>query len=137
MRIAVWIVSALLASLFLVAGGLKITGSPADLNAMAEGIPIVVLRIAGIAEVLGAAGLILPAATRVLPRLTPLAASGLVLTMLGATIANLATGTWAVVPQTILLGALAAFVARARFGAHAIAPRNLAAPRSQGASLAS
>ncbi|MGP3991834.1 DoxX family protein [Streptomyces sp. 3N207] len=128
MRIAVWIISALLALMFLVAGGLKIVGSAADLEAMGEGIPTVLFRIAGIAEVLGALGLILPAATRILPWLTPIAASGLVLTMIGAAIANLATGAYSVVPQTVLIGALAAFVAWTRFGTHAIAPRPQNAP---------
>jgi uncharacterized membrane protein YphA (DoxX/SURF4 family) len=128
MRIAVWIVSALLALMFLLAGGLKIVSSAADLETMSEGIPTVVLRIAGVAEVLGALGLILPAATRVLPMLTPIAASGLVLTMIGATVANLVTGAYSVVPQTVLFSALAAFVAWARFGTCAIAPRPQNAP---------
>ncbi|MBO8191774.1 DoxX family protein [Streptomyces oryzae] len=123
MRITVWIISALLALVFLAAGGLKIVGSAADLEAMGEGIPTALFRVAGVAEVLGALGLILPAATRVLPRLTPLAASGLTLTMVGATVANLAIGAYAVVPQTLLFGALSAFVAWARFGTCAIDPR--------------
>lgn len=114
MKYAVWIVSVLLALAFLVLGGMKAIASNADLVAMTNGVPAIMMRIAGIAEVLGAIGLILPAATRILPILTPLAAIGLVLTMLGATIANLVTGVPVAAVQTIVLGLAAAFVAWAR-----------------------
>lgn len=90
---------------------------------MTEGVPVVLLRIAGVAEVLGTVGLIAPAATRILPRLTPIAASGLVVTMIGATITNIIIGEYALVAQTVLIGALAGFVAWARFGHYAIAPK--------------
>ena len=51
-----------------------------------------------------------PAATRVLPILTPLAAAGLALTMVGATITNLIIGEYALMVQTALMGALAGWV---------------------------
>jgi hypothetical protein len=82
------------------------------------------MRIAGFAEIIGAIGLIVPAATRILPILTPIAAVGIFVTMLGATIANLVTGTPAIIWQTILACLLAAFVAWARFAGPAqVAPR--------------
>jgi uncharacterized membrane protein YphA (DoxX/SURF4 family) len=115
MKIAVWIVSGLLAVAFLFAGLFKLFASTADLEASAQGVPVVLLRIAGTAEVLGAIGLILPAATRVLPVLTPLAAAGLTLVMIGATITNLIIGEYAIMLQTILMGVLAAWVAWVRF----------------------
>jgi uncharacterized membrane protein YphA (DoxX/SURF4 family) len=127
MKITVWIVSALLALAFLGTGLVKLVMSTADLESMIEGVPVVLLRIAGVAEVLGAVGLIAPAATRLLPRLTPIAASGLVVTMIGATITNVIIGEYANVAQTVLLGALAGFVAWARFGPYAIAPKHAAA----------
>jgi uncharacterized membrane protein YphA (DoxX/SURF4 family) len=127
-KLAVWIVSGLLALAFLFIGGTKLITSAADMESMAEGVPVVLLRIAGTAEVLGALGLVLPAATRVLPVLTPVAASGLVLTMIGATITNIVIGEYALVVQTVVLGALAAFVAWARFGKYAIQPRVTAQP---------
>lgn len=127
MKITVWIVSALLALVFLGTGLSKLVMSTADLESMTEGVPVVLLRIAGVAEVLGAVGLIAPAATRILPRLTLIAASGLVVTMIGATITNIIIGEYALVAQTVLIGALAGFVAWARFGPCAIAPKDAAA----------
>ncbi len=121
--VTVWVVSGLLALGFLGTGAMKVFPPEADVAALAEGVPVVLMRIAGVAEILGALGLILPAATRIMPILTPLAASGLVVTMIGATIANLVIGEYASIVQTIIFGALAAFVAWARFGPYAVEPR--------------
>ena len=114
MKYLVWIISALLAVAFLFIGGTKVFTPSDALAASANGIPVVLLKIAGIAEMLGALGLVLPAATRIAPALTPLAAGGLVLTMVGATVANLVIGLYPVAVQTVVLGLLAAFVAWAR-----------------------
>jgi uncharacterized membrane protein YphA (DoxX/SURF4 family) len=100
---------------FLFSGLFKLLASTADLEASAQGVPVILLRIAGTAEVLGAIGLILPAATRVLPILTPLAAAGLTLVMIGATITNVIIGEYAIMLQTIVMGVLAAWVAVVRF----------------------
>jgi uncharacterized membrane protein YphA (DoxX/SURF4 family) len=115
MKIAVWIVSGLLAVTFLFTGLFKLFASTADLEASAQGVPVILLRIAGTAEVLGALGLILPAATRVLPILTPFAAAGLTLTMAGATITNVIIGEYAIMVQTVILGVLSGWVAWVRF----------------------
>ncbi len=123
MRIAVWIVSVLLALAFLFIGGVKVLMPVAEMEAASQGVPVVALKIAGFAEVLGALGLVLPAATRILPVLTPIAATGLVVVMTGATIIDLALGHYSLAVQTVVLGVLAAFVAWARFGPAAIAPR--------------
>jgi multidrug transporter EmrE-like cation transporter len=124
MRIAVWIASGLLAAYCLMVGVSKIAAPMEVLQSMTNGIPVILLQIAGIAEIAGAIGLIVPAATRILPILTPIAAVGIVVTMLGATIANLVTGTPAIIWQTILACLLAAFVAWARFAGPAqITPR--------------
>ncbi|MQA84523.1 MAG: DoxX family membrane protein [Streptosporangiales bacterium] len=127
MKYVVWIVSALLALAFLFTGGAKLLTSTADLAATAQGIPVILLRIAGTAEVLGALGLILPAATRILPILTPLAAAGLVVTMIGATITNLIIGAYPLAVQTVVLGLLAAFVAWARLTRQSVQPRSRSA----------
>lgn len=124
MKIAVWVVSGLLALVFLGIGMSKLVMSASDLESMAEGVPVALLRIAGTAEVLGALGLVGPALTRILPVLTPIAAVGLVLTMVGATITNIIIGEYAIIAQTLVLGALAGFVAWARFGPYAIQPRS-------------
>jgi hypothetical protein len=129
MRIAVWIVSVLLALAFLFIGGVKVMMSVADMEAGSQGVPVVLLKIAGFAEVLGAFGLVLPAATRILPVLTPVAATGLVITMIGATSINIAIAFYPIAVQTAVLGVLAAFVAWARFGPAAITPRGAGEPR--------
>ncbi|MGH3355558.1 MAG: DoxX family protein [Nocardioidaceae bacterium] len=128
MKITVWIVSGMLALVFVAIGLTKLLTPATDLESMAEGVPVVLLRIAGAAEVLGAVGLILPAVTRILPILTPLAASGLVLTMTGATITNIVIGEYVLMVQPVVLGVLAGFVAWARFGGQAIRPRNVVQP---------
>jgi uncharacterized membrane protein YphA (DoxX/SURF4 family) len=122
-KIVVWIASALLALTFLVAGGGKLLASAADLHQSAQGVPVALIRFVGVAEVLGALGLVLPAATRVLPVLTPVAATGLLVTMVGATITNVAVGEPTTAALTIVLGIVAALVAWARFGPAAVAPR--------------
>lgn len=128
MKVAVWVLSGLLAVTFLFTGLAKLLASTADLESMAQGVPVLLLRIAGTAEVLGALGLILPAVTRILPLLTPLAAAGLTLTMIGATITNLVIGEYAIAAFTVLLGALAGLVAWARHDRFAIEPRHLGQP---------
>jgi hypothetical protein len=116
----VWIVSGLLAVAFLFTGFAKLLASTADLEATAAGVPVILLRIAGGAEVLGALGLVLPAATRVAPLLTPVAASALLVTMVGAVITNFIIGEYALAASPALLGVLSAFVAWARFGPQAV-----------------
>jgi uncharacterized membrane protein YphA (DoxX/SURF4 family) len=123
MKIAVWIASSLLAVAFLVVGGGKLLTPAGELQQLAEGVPVALLKLAGAAEVLGAIGLVVPAATRIRPILTPLAAVGLVITMVGATVTNLAIGEPAGAVPTIALGSFAAFVAWARFGPWAVEPR--------------
>ena len=81
-----WSIQGLLAALFAFAGGMKLV---LPIEAMQQGplaLPGPFLRFIGVAEVCGAVGLILPWALRIQPRLTPLAASGLIVIMTGATI---------------------------------------------------
>ena len=68
----------------------------------------------GFAEVVAAVSLVLPAATGVLPLLTPLAAVGLALLMGGATVVNVRSGETARVPITVVLLTVSAFVAWGR-----------------------
>lgn len=128
MKITVWVISALLALAFLFIGGIKLLIPTAEMELMSQGVPVILLRIAGVAEVLGALGLILPAVTRVAPVLTPLAAGGLVVVMLGAAIVNTVIGMYLVVIQTLVLALLAGFVAWARFTSQAVQPRTGAQP---------
>jgi uncharacterized membrane protein YphA (DoxX/SURF4 family) len=87
MNIALWIVQALLALAFGMAGLMKLTQPKAKLAtqmAWVEDFAPNTVKLIGTLELLGAIGLILPLLTGILPWLTPLAAAGLVLTMLGA-----------------------------------------------------
>ena len=74
-------------------------------------LPGLFLRFIGVAEVLGAIGLILPGLLRIRPGLTPLAAAGLAIIMIGATVITLAIGDVAPALIPLTVGLLAAFVA--------------------------
>ena len=88
---ALWIVQGLLALLFLFAGGMKLV-LPFEALKGPVVLPGPFVRFIGVAEVLGALGLILPGLLRIRPGLTPLAAAGLVLIMIGATVVTVAGG---------------------------------------------
>jgi uncharacterized membrane protein YphA (DoxX/SURF4 family) len=109
-----WTVQVLLAALFLFAGGMKLTAPAAALAQMSP-LPVAFLKFIGVAEVAGALGLILPWALRIRPELTPLAASGLVVIMVGATVVTVALGPVAPAVLPAVLGSLAAVVARSRW----------------------
>jgi hypothetical protein len=109
-----WIVQGLLAALFLFAGGVKLV---MPVEAMQQGpvaLPGPFLRFIGVAEVCGAVGLILPWALRIRPALTPLAASGLVVIMIGATILTASGGQLAPALFPMTVGVLLTVVAYQR-----------------------
>ena len=81
------------------------------------------VRFIGVSEVAGALGLILPALTRRLPGLTPLAGLGLCIVMVLATGFHLMRAEYSAMPMTIVIGAVAAFVAWGRWTKAPIAPR--------------
>ena len=113
-----WVVQGLLAALFLFAGGAKLV-LPAEAMKGPIELPLAFLRFIGVAEVLGAIGLIVPWLTRIRPVLTPLAAVGLVIIMIGATVL---TGVGMGVAQAAfpgIVGSLATLVARGRWSADA------------------
>jgi hypothetical protein len=111
---ALWIVQALLALVFLFAGGMKLV-LPLEQLTGPISIPGPFLRFIGVAEVLGALGLILPGLLRIRPGLTPLAAVGLVIIMIGATALTLAAGELGAALISLVVGLLAAFVAYGRW----------------------
>jgi len=114
MNIALWITQALLAALFLFAGGMKLI-MPIEEMTKEIAMPGGFLRFIGVAEVLGAIGLILPWLLRIRPNLTPLAAAGLVIIMIGATAVTLISGDIPTALVPIAVGLLAAFVAYGRW----------------------
>src|SRR3954454_22396378 len=92
MNRALWILQVLLGLFFALASGAPKLLLPADALPMPIPLPGAFITLIGIAEVLGGLGLILPAVTRIRPGLTPLAAGGLVLVTIGATVYQLAAG---------------------------------------------
>ena len=122
MNIALWIVQVLLALLFLFAGGMKLV-LPLDKLTGPVVLPGWFTRFIGVAEVLGAIGVILPGLLRIRPGLTPLAALGLVLIMIGAVAVTLAGGMIGAALFSLVVGLLAAFVAYGRWRVAPISPR--------------
>lgn len=118
MNIALWIVQILLALLFLFAGGTKLILPSEVLQSMGSPnqimLPGLLLKFIGLCEVLGALGLVLPGLLRKRPSLTPLAAVGLVIIMIGAVVITIAGDGVAagIVPLIVLI--LCAFVAYGR-----------------------
>src|SRR6058998_2887317 len=110
MNTALWIVQGVLAAIFLFAGGMKLV-LPLEKLTGPVAVPGLFLRFIGVCEVLGALGLILPGLMRIKPGLTPLAAAGLVIIMIGATVITLVAGEIVPALISLVVGALAAFVA--------------------------
>ncbi len=127
LHIGLWVVQALLALAFLGAGFMKLT-TPID-ELVKAGMtwaqdPLWLARFVGAAEFAGGLGLILPAALRIAPKLTGVAAAALTLVMVLAEVVHvrLGDGVGQMVPAFVL-GALSAFVAWGRLKAAPIAPR--------------
>ena len=119
MNIALWIVQVLLALLFLFTGGMKLI---MPIEEMTQQLPMPgwFLRFIGVCEMLGGLGLILPWLLRIRPGLTPLAAAGLVVIMIGATVTTIMTGQIAISLVPLVVGILCLFVA---YGRWRLAPR--------------
>lgn len=114
MNILLWVLQVLLALLFLFAGVSKFL-MPAD--EMAKNMPsylsVNFIYFIGVCEILGGIGLIVPWATRIMPKLTPVAAAGLIIIMIGAVVVTAPMGLGnAVVP--VIVGILLAMIAYGR-----------------------
>lgn len=119
LHVSLWVAQVLLAVVFGMIGLMKTT-LPID---PAMGMPDALVRFIGTAELLGALGMILPAASRIRPVLTPLAAVGLLTVMILAAGFHITRGEISSVPINAALGALAAFVAWGRLKKAPVAPR--------------
>jgi uncharacterized membrane protein YphA (DoxX/SURF4 family) len=112
---ALWVVQVLLAALFLFAGSTKLLLPIDVLTSMGSPNQIVLpgwfIRFIGMAEVLGAIGLILPRLLKIRPQLTVLAATGLVIIMIGATSLTFAADGFAPALFPMVVGVLAGSVA--------------------------
>jgi hypothetical protein len=110
-----WVVQVLLALFFALGSGAPKLFLPVEMLPMPIPLPELLLRLIGVAEVLGGLGLILPGLLHIRPGLTPLAAAGLVLVTIGATVYQLAAGQPESAVFAIVVGLLAAFVAYGRW----------------------
>lgn len=119
MNIALWIVAGFLALAFLAAGLTKVSQPKAKLVTMGmdwvESTSAGAVKALGLAEVLGALGLILPWATGIATVLTPIAAAALVIVMIGAVLTHAKRNEYNRVGANVALGVLALFVAVGRF----------------------
>jgi uncharacterized membrane protein YphA (DoxX/SURF4 family) len=113
MTYALWTIQVLLALLFLFAGGAKLV-MPIEQMTQQIALPGWFLRFVAVAEVLGGLGLVLPGLLRIRPGLTPLAAAGLVVIMIGAVVVTLQTGSVGMALFPLVVGILLVFVAYGR-----------------------
>jgi len=107
--VLLWIVQGLLALLFLATGAMKLVLPIEALRAQIQ-LPGLFVRFLGLAEFSGAIGLVLPGLLRIRPGLTPLAAAGLVIIMIGATAFTLVGGGGATALMPLVMSILAASV---------------------------
>ncbi len=111
-EVIVWIAQATLVAVFGIAGFMKLALPGAPLST-AMGLPLVLVRFIGFAEVAGAVALD-PLLARLSPRFNALAAAGLTIVMALAAAYHAGRGEFAVIPLNVALGAIAAFVAHRR-----------------------
>jgi uncharacterized membrane protein YphA (DoxX/SURF4 family) len=118
MNIVIWIAAGLLAAMFLLAGAMKVTQPKEKLLGTmkwAQTWPESRLKALGAVEVLGAIGLILPRALNIAPVLTPVAAVGCAIVMVGAVITHYRMKDYAGIGMPAVLLILAIIVAAGRF----------------------
>jgi uncharacterized membrane protein YphA (DoxX/SURF4 family) len=115
MTYALWIIQGLLALLFVFAGGFKLFFMPIEALVKETGMPGPFMWLISVAELLGGIGLFLPSLLRIRPGLTPLAAAGLVIIMIGATALTVSQGNVLPALAPLAVGLLLAFVAYGRW----------------------
>jgi len=125
MNLALWLIAIVLAVAFAASGLMKLAVPKDKLVTSGQGwaqdVSPTHIRLIGLVEVLGAAGLILPALTHIAPILVPLAAVGLVFVMAGAIVVHARRKEPLNIAVNIVLLALALFLAWARLGPHPLA----------------
>ena len=122
MDLTLWIAQILLALMFTATGLMKTLRSRealATVQPWVDDVPQPVVRLAGVAEILGALGLVLPAVAGIAVTLVPVAAVGLMAVMVGAVVVHARRGETQAIVVNVALLAVAAFVAWGRFGPYA------------------
>jgi hypothetical protein len=125
-NVTLWMVQLLLATVFLVTGYIKVV-QPIDVLAVSyqwiRHVPPLFVRVIGIGELLAVAGLLGPAATGILPRLTVFAAVGIMIVMVGAIITHTLLSEPLTIAVNVVLLCLAACVAYGRSAVVPVPPR--------------
>lgn len=123
MSTVLWVLQIVLALAFLAAGTMKLVRTQDQLRpamGWVDDFSPTMVKVIGTLEILGALGLVLPAALDVAPILTPLAAVGLALVMVGALVTHARRQETAALPPPAVLLALSLVVAWGRFGPYAV-----------------
>jgi DoxX-like protein len=118
MNVILWILQVLLALLFIWAGGFKLVVPLSVLAQPQPGMPALpgmFLKFIGLCELLGGFGLVLPGIFRTRQYLIPLAAAGLLIIMIGATVVVLMGGNVGLALSNVVIAAMVAFVAYGRW----------------------
>jgi uncharacterized membrane protein YphA (DoxX/SURF4 family) len=123
MNTVLWTLQILLAAVFAGAGAVKLI-QPREqlaktLGGWVDEFPASMLKPLGLAELLGAVGLVVPPLVGITPVLTPVAASGLVVTMIGAIVTHARRREFPNVAVNVVLAVMAVVVAWGRFGPYA------------------
>ena len=126
MNIVLWVLQVVLALAFL-AHGLLLLAPPPDIAAqMTAALPRSFWLFLGVAEVLAAVGLTLPGLTKILPRLVTWAAVGIMIVMVSATIWHIARSEFSSAVVTLVLLAMATYLAYMRHRVMPITSRRAA-----------
>ena len=115
---ALWVTQVILAVTLIWAGSIKLFQAVDQVAAMwpwAAQVPVALLRFTGIIDLLGAAGLILPELLRVQQKLTSLAAIGIIILMICASIFHISRGETSVIGVNLVFAVFAAFIAWGRY----------------------
>ena len=123
MNIALWIAQALLAATLIWSGMIKLLQPVAELSAMwpwAAQVPFALVKFTGIVDLLGAFGLTLPALFHIRSKITPIAALGIIVLMVCASVFHISRGEASSIAVNIFFAIIAAFIAWGRSGAAVI-----------------
>jgi putative oxidoreductase len=123
MNIVLWVLQILLAGVFFAHGWFLLFPPPDMVELMNSTMPPAFRIFLGVAEVLAAVGLVLPAVTRIQPWLVAAAAAGLVIVMVSATGLHIVRGEISSAVITAVLLGVATFVAYMRWKVKPIRPR--------------
>jgi DoxX-like family len=120
MHLTLWIIASLLALVFLLAGTFTLISGRERLQsggmAWVEDFPLAAVKAIGLAEILGATGLVLPGLLGIAAVLVPIAAASLAALMVGAAVTHARRGEHSAIAVNAVLFALAVLTAWGRFG---------------------